>query len=204
MYFVRVEADGQHRQPSVLEANYVKGGYAYLVNASPGQYAAVGAMTIRVSSSPTYQHQFNATTGTIELVNPTCCDHKYEEYWYFPEAMVDETVVTVGPSRMVFMGEFKLSGDLWLGDADDMQTHYSDLLGGSKPGNAVTKLLYNVSNEFIAEYRKDESEKATQRFLKSSESLAELGWRAVIERALAEDGNNEGVTEQPDQQNGNK
>jgi len=123
--------------------------------------------------------------------------------------MINETIVTVEPSGVAFMGEFEVSGDLRFDDAYDTQKHYSNLFSQPrrpKGGflNWPENLGAGVPGSFIAEYRKDQSEMATQRFLQSSRSLAEASWRAWIERASAEDGDNKGVTEQPDQQNGNE
>ena len=98
---------------------------------------------------------------------------------YFPENMIHATIATVEPSGLAFMGEFEVSGSLRLEDADDTQTHYFNLF---RPWHARSNAVLRFSRRmaladwFVAEYRKDQSEMATQRFLESSHrSLAELG-----------------------------
>jgi hypothetical protein len=115
--------------------------------------------------------------------------------------MIDETIVTVDPSGVAFMGEFKLSGSLSLDDADDTQIHYFDLFTGYSRSDAVMRLLHRLGNSFIADYRKDQSEMATQRFLQSSQLLADVGWGALITGGSAEDRDNNGVSEWSDERN---
>jgi hypothetical protein len=160
IYFVRLEGDGQYRQERVYEPNYESDGYSYLVNVSPGKYAAIGAV---VYTQP------NGPTGPIS-----------SSYWCFPESMIDETIITVEPSEVAFMGEFEVSGDLQFDDADETQKHYANLFRGGAPQNAVTKRFRNWGNKIIAEYRKDQSEMATQRFLQSSQLLADVGWHSLM------------------------
>ena len=160
IYFVRLEGDGQYQQKRLYESNYESDGYSYLVNVSPGKYAAIGAV---VHSQP------DGPTGPIS-----------SSYWCFPESMIAETIITVEPSEVAFMGEFEVSGDLGFDDADDTQKHYANLFRGGAPQNAVTKLFRNWGNKIIAEYRKDQSEMATQRFLQSSQLLADVGWHSLM------------------------
>jgi hypothetical protein len=115
--------------------------------------------------------------------------------------MIDETIVTVDPSGMAFMGEFELSGSLSLDDADDTQIHYFDLFTGYSRSDAVMRLLHRLGNSFIADYRKDQSEMATQRFLHWSQLLADVGWGALITGGSAVDRDTNGVSEWSDERN---
>jgi hypothetical protein len=188
VYFVRLEADNQTRQKRAFEANYCSGDYAYLINANAGRYAAIGAVVY---------------TQTDDPLNPGL-GHVSASYWYFPASMIDETIVTVEPFGMAFMGEFEVSGDLQFDDTDDTQKHYFNIFTGSpKPKGGFWHWLLRP-HFFIGEYRKDNSEMAMQRFLQSSQPLAKAGWRARTTRASAEDGDNKGISEGPGQQNGDK
>jgi hypothetical protein len=168
IFFVRLQADGQNRQGDLLISNHRADGYAYLINASPGRYAAIGA-----GVHSTGQHTFGGSTvysgGT--------------SYWYFPASMIDETIVTVEPSEVAFMGEFEISGDLGFDDADDTQKHYARFLDEDADQVRFNRWwhFHKSSLEFIAEYQKAPSEIATDGFMKSSRGLGELGWRAPNE-----------------------
>ena len=100
------------------------------------------------------------------------------------------------------------SGNLEFDDSDEIQQGYSNMLSVTESArvNLMARAFIPPVPwvRFPAEYRKDQSEMATQRFLQSSQSLAEAGWRAWIERASAEDGDNKRVSERPDQRNGNE
>jgi hypothetical protein len=157
IFFVRLQADGQNRQGDLLISNHRVGGYAYVFNASPGRYAAIGFGRTGPTSDPWIEHD------------------QWMAHWYFPESMIDETTVTVEPSGVAFMGEFEVSGDLQFDDADDTQKHYSSFFWGPpQKGN-----WWEMSSRFVAEYRKAQSEIATERFIESSRGLAELGWRVL-------------------------
>ena len=197
IYFARLEAGGQHHQSQshLLISNYWSNGYAYLVNASPGQYAVIGARN-------DYYDSYDMDLAHCGGPSPSLC-YSGSTYWFFPESMIDETIVTVEPSGVAFMGEFEVSGNLGFDDSDDRQKGYSNLLSlsGYARENPILKLIERppvTSVRFIAEYQKDQSKMATQRFLQSSQSLAELGWRSVIERASVEDGDNKETSEQSD------
>jgi hypothetical protein len=171
VFFLRLKADGQNRQQDLpIASNYNRSGYLYVVNASPGRYVAIGALL------------YCAQTRNL---SPRMT------YLYFPESMIDETTVTVEPSGVAFMGEFEVSGSLQFDDADDMQKHYAKririALGYTDQGFVNGELFAGCSffhagspcHKFITEYQKDQSEMATERFMKSSQLLAEIGWRAL-------------------------
>jgi hypothetical protein len=165
IFFVRLQSDGQNRQGDLLISNHRAGGYAYLINASAGRYAAIGA-----GVHSTAQHNF--VDSTVYSWSTS--------YWYFPASMIDETIVTVEPWGVAFMGEFEISGDLGLDDADDTQKHYANFLNeDADQGRSKGWWRGQPSLGFMAEYQKAPSEMATERFMKSSRGLAELGWRAL-------------------------
>ena len=165
IFFVRLQSDGQNRQGDLLISNHRAGDYAYLINANAGRYAAIGA---GVHSSG--QHNFVASTVYSWSTS----------YWYFPASMVDETIITVEPSEVAFMGEFEVSGDLQFEDADDTQKHYANFLNeDADQGRSKGWWRRQPSLGFIAEYQKAPSEIASERFMKSSQGLAELGWHAL-------------------------
>ena len=162
IYFVPLEIENPYRQKRVFVSNYHSDDYYYVVNADSGRYAAVGArLDIHVRDSE---------YGVSKYVG--------SEFWLFPESMIDETIVSVEPSGVVFMGEFELSGDLPLEDADDTQKHYSEVFRGTAPKDPFFRFFGpDRSTMFIAEYQTNQSEMATQRFLQSSQPLTDAGWR---------------------------
>jgi hypothetical protein len=167
IFFVRLGTGGQYRQGTAVMSNHRWGDYAYLLNASPGRYAAIGQV---------YYHEYG------------------ESYVYYPETMIHGTIVTVEPSGVAFMGEFELSGSLHLDEADDTQMYYFSLFRpGYARSKAVGRFFQRMGDRFVAEYRKDGSEMANQRFLQSSRWLAEFGWRALITQETAEDRDNKGA-----------
>lgn len=176
VYFVRLEADNQTRQKRVFKANYSLDDYAYLINASAGRYAAIGGVVYTQTDIPNdYPGPGASSISTT--------------FWYFPASMIDETIVTAESSEMAFMGEFEVSGDRQFEDTDDTQKHYFNIFTGSpKSKGGFLDWLVSPGRYFVGEYRKDQSEMATQRFLQSSQLLAEAGWRARTTRASAEDG----------------
>jgi hypothetical protein len=95
--------------------------------------------------------------------------------------MIDETIVTVEPSEVAFMGEFEVSGDLGFDDADDTQKQYAKfLVEDADQGRSNRWWHLNKSSlRFIADYQKAESGVATERFMESSRGLEELGWHAL-------------------------
>lgn len=200
IYFVRLDADGGYRQERVFVSNSRGDGYAYLVNADPGRYAAIGARIDHSSSSPG-GYQTDIYTGKHTWVESYGSEYSGSSYWLFPESMINETIVTVEPSGVAFMGEFESSGDLGFDGADDTQTHYSEVFTGSAPENAVTKFFHKLEATYLAEYQGGQSEMATQRFLESSRAFAEVGWRALAPQETAEDRENNEGPEWSDPQN---
>jgi hypothetical protein len=185
IYFVRLEADGQIREGDLIRSNYRSGGYAYLVNASPGRYAALGAGAVSFNADLGHW-QTGIYTGEHTWIESLDERSYYagSTLWLFPESMIDETTVTVEPSGVAFMGEFKVSGRLHFDDADAVQKDYTNKLSDSEYArkNPIAELFERPPVEsvrLVAEYQKAPSEMATQRFLKSSRGLAELGWRGL-------------------------
>jgi hypothetical protein len=167
VYFVRLEEDGQYRQERVFVSNYQSDGFAYLVNAAPGKYAAIGANVIR-----------HTNTASSNTTNPN--SRSTTEYWYFSEGMIDDTIVTVDPLHVVFMGEFEISGSVPLEDADETQKHYLNFFTGYERSGAVVKFFHRLGGSgFPAEYQEHQCESVNQRFLDASQPLAEAGWNVI-------------------------
>lgn len=166
IYFVPIETGESYRQQRVFVSNHRLDDYYYLVNADSGQYAAVGARR-------DFHYEDSETGASGHYLG--------SEFWAFPENMIDETIVDVEPSGVVFMGEFELSGELPPEDADDTQKHYFKLfMEASAPRDLFSRLLAPApfrDTVFIDRYQPDQSEKATERFLQSSQPLADAGWR---------------------------
>ncbi len=108
VYFVKLdEKDENNLGNKIIPTNYVRGDYAYLVNAQPGKYAAVASF-------------FTQT------------DNFYNSF--FDAATIKSTVIDVGPNQIVFMGKIRIENrmkNLYQNieqNGDKSQLHYYNLL----------------------------------------------------------------------------
>lgn len=108
VYFVKLdEKDENNLGNKIIPSNYVRGDYAYLVNATPGKYAAIGSFFTQTENS------YN-----------TFCDAN----------IIQNTVVDVGPNQIVFVGSLVIENqmkNLYQNieqNGDRAQLHYYNLL----------------------------------------------------------------------------
>ncbi|HOT46774.1 MAG TPA: hypothetical protein PLM53_00145 [Spirochaetota bacterium] len=108
VYFVKLdEKDENNLGNRIIPSNYVRGDYAYLINAQPGKYAAVASF-------------FTQT------------DNCYNSF-YDADA-IKSTVIDVGPNQIVFIGKIKIENrmkNLYQNieqNGDKAQLHYYNLL----------------------------------------------------------------------------
>ncbi len=103
VYFVKLdEKDKNNLGTKIIPCNYYRGSmiggyYAYLVNAEPGTYAAIGSAKFE-----TFKRD-SVTTGTT----------KADEYGYitfFDSDIIKNSKVEVGPGQIAFMGSFAVDG----------------------------------------------------------------------------------------------
>lgn len=117
VYFARVEGVDGLMQQTIVRSNYVKDSRAYLLNARPGTYVAVASIFVNPGLPTSF------TT-------------------YFPRAVVERTRVTVGEGEVASMGACLLGSSVGLDGADDVQTHYKNVIA---PGQATGVLAMSFS-----------------------------------------------------------
>ncbi len=108
VYFVRLdEKDENNLGSKIVPSNFVRGDYAYLINARPGKYAAVASL-------------FTQT------------DNSYNSF--YDAAIIKNTIIEVGPNQIVFAGKLKIENqmkNLYQNieqNGDTAQLHYYNLL----------------------------------------------------------------------------
>jgi hypothetical protein len=157
VYFVRIDGADGLMQQSIIRSNYVKDSRAYLLNAGPGTYVAVASMFL----SPGVQR------GTYIT--------------YFPRDVLEYTRITVRDGEVAFMGAFVLGTSVGLDGADEVQTHYKNVIA---PGQATGLLAMSFSGAVhyrgaLLERKVDEQ---TRRAFsqKAKDDLAGSGWVPLI------------------------
>ncbi|MBW1687325.1 MAG: hypothetical protein JRS35_19985 [Deltaproteobacteria bacterium] len=189
VYFVRIEEGDPLSQEAVIPSNYFEDGYVYLLNASPGRYAAVAAATLTRGSEggpsalpPTMTNVGGGVSvgGSVGAVPqpPT------ESIGFLPEGSIEATVVEVKRGSVAFMGEWVFRGPwyVWIGDigddADAAQLHYAELLKAQK--------RIGVYHDVCAELKSDRTAAAWRRFLATAqERLAGTDWMGILDPAVA-------------------
>lgn len=106
VYLVKVEEGVDVlRATDIIVSNLDAKEQAYLLNAEPGKYVAIGAYV---------------TTGFQDDVSSRI---------YFNQEMVPKTEVTVVPGRIAFVGDIEVKMAPGMKEADGTQDHYADLIG---------------------------------------------------------------------------
>lgn len=162
IYFVRVEGGTDpYLQENLLVSNYAQGGYVYLLDISPGRYAAVAAWF--AASAP-------GQSG--------------ESVTVFARDVIKLTDTTVAPGSVRFMGEYVLDTAGGLKGADDAQLHYLSLF---EPGTrTMSPIMRSGKYYYAGSLRGSKRDPDSQRrFLgKALEHLESSGWTDAIRRSL--------------------
>jgi hypothetical protein len=130
VYFARVDESGALSQDFPIPSNYAVDGYAYLINAQPGTYAAVAAATSSEQTGAPFQNAA-ATPGP----------HDLDELTYLPEIAVSHTVIRVEPGTAAFMGDYVLERTPSFDAADATQMHYHQQLQPEEANGGLVGLL---------------------------------------------------------------
>lgn len=108
VYFVKLdEKDENNLGDKIIPSNYIRGDFAYLINAQPGKYAAVGSFFTQTDNS--YNTFYDAT-------------------------IIKNSIIEVGPNQIVFAGKFNIENhmkNLYKNieqNGDKAQIHYFNLL----------------------------------------------------------------------------
>lgn len=177
VYFVRLDAGRDLHPETVYVSNFAKDGRVYLLNAAPGEYAAIAA-------------SFTALGPDLYLT-------------YFPEDIAELTRVLVDSATFQYAGSYLVDMSIGLceGEADETQLYFSERFAPGSPKCGLVKpLLHKVakgplviigSNVILSgastyhyrgslrEVKRDNSDK-NEFLIKAQEDLVEGGWRSVI------------------------
>jgi hypothetical protein len=157
VYFIRLddkdENPGSFLQTTVYRSNYTHGNQVYLLNATPGRYAAVIVFFERTPPPPPSAPGASPVASTPP---------KKVNYWtYFPEDVIRDTDVTVPPGTIRYMGDFVVDQAPLMKNADEAQDFYcgfvissydkmiKDLQKGMAKGlegTVGTYLFYSIMN----------------------------------------------------------
>ena len=148
--FVRLE-DGEElkdlsKKRVLIPSTFVRGDYAYLLNASPGKYVAVAALygedlgpttvklgTAKVGSHVTVTFHLELSSGKVVHRN------------YFSREMIEASTTTVAAGSFAFLGNFEADQAFRFGEADELQVHFLHVLEGE--GVDRKELLADISSE---------------------------------------------------------
>lgn len=155
VYFVKLdEKDEDNLGNKIIPSNFTRGGYAYLINARPGRYAAVASFFTQTENS------YNT---------------------FYDANIIKNAIIDVGPGQLVYAGELEIENqmkNLYQNieqNGDRAQLHYYNLLKTFMYGTNYCGIL-------IKNQRSKESEREflikTKIYFKDSE------WTPLIEKAM--------------------
>ncbi len=161
VYFVRLdEKDADNLGNKIVQSNYVRGDYAYIINVQPGKYAAIASY---------FTH------------NDICHNTFYDA------AIINSTVIEVGPNQVVFAGQLFINNKMKTlyrnieVDGDKAQLYYYNMLKKSMTGYFYRGTFNTAgrSKEFESEFLNK-----TKEYFKNTE------WDSLIEKSIKAIDNN--------------
>jgi hypothetical protein len=158
VYFVRVDGEkGLLAQEHVILSNYFADGWVYLLDATPGRYAAVASVSSK--------------QGRDDVI-------------VFSQQLIEATVVTVSPGRMAFMGEHLVKPSYGVRDGDVAQRHYLKVIGPSARLGFTSTLTTGVIF-YRGSALEDKRDRATEkRFLSTAaDHLQGTEWNGLLDRS---------------------
>jgi len=145
VYFAKIDNDDGLLQKQIVRANYVKDSRAYLLNALPGTYVVVAA-----------------------YLNPPMLVTSSDSITYFSKEIVERSKTTVGEGELAFMGGFEVSQAAWLDQADEVQTHYRNVLSPKDPKGIITQYLNKLTSYRGQSLASGDEEKARGNFVRNA------------------------------------
>jgi len=184
VYFVRLDESGTYAYDNPIQSNYASDEYVYLFNAQPGRYAAVAAGYQQQSQGAPMGSSVGLGGGFSMGVSVSSSSTNTFTA-YLPRALIEETVVTVGPAEAVFIGEITLDKTSWEA-ADDIQLHYYHLLApGHEDLNFLMRAFSGQSHNAGAEHELDQSQGSQNRFLgHSQQEFAGAEWESIFQNPV--------------------
>jgi PAS domain-containing protein len=170
IHFVRL--DDPEASGAIIESNYVNGSYVYLLEPPPGRYAIVASEVYSAGSAGTHGdiHMGGSNPGTPGTASST-------NTYYFSQALVDETAVTVREGDVVFVGEIVLDGFDWAAADETQQRYYDRLAPGHRQQSRLRKFLSSDGHHAPIEHELARADGAWRRFLTHTRNtFTEMGW----------------------------
>ena len=154
VYFIETDNRDGLLQQGIIRSNFINDGRAYLLNARPGTYAAVGALFV----------------------------NSYRRYTtYFAKEIVEQSNVTVPENKFVFMGSYLVKTSTEFDGADEIQAHYKNVIS---PGESTGWLSMGLSGpvHYLGALRERKNdEQARNEFVRNAkEDLAGNEWAVRI------------------------
>jgi hypothetical protein len=158
IYFARIDGEEGLLQQQIIRSNYVKDGRAYLLNARPGTYVAVGAFF-------------------SQYIQPSSATYRT----YFSRELVEHTKVTVREGEFAFMGSYIVDESFGLDGADEVQNHYKNVIAPGAPTSVfITSFTRDYHYRGILRERKADDKTRNEFLQKAKGDLAGSGWVARI------------------------
>lgn len=155
VYFVKLdEKDENNLGNKIIPSNFVRGDYAYLINAKPGKYAAIGSYFTQTENS------YNT---------------------FYDANIIQNTVIDVGPNQIVFAGRLVIENqmkNLYQNieqNGDKAQLYYYNLLKSLMYGTFYCGTLDNVE-------KSKETEKNF--LIKAKVYFKDSDWIPMIEKQI--------------------
>jgi hypothetical protein len=171
IYFARIEGEDGLLQQKIIRSNYRKNNRAYLLNAQPGTYVAVGTFVPGPGVPAGPPPGFSVSVTTLRSGYTT----------YFSKELVELTKVTVQEGEFAFMGSYVVDRSWGLDGADEVQTHYKNVIApGSPSGIFLMSLIRDYHYLGTMLERKSDEQTRNDFFRNAKDDLADSGWGARI------------------------
>lgn len=191
--FVRLE-DGEtledlREKSELIPSTFVKGDYAYLLNAPPGRYVAVGAtyvedvgatdvpMTARVNANLSLGYALELSDGLVT--------HRS----YLSRDMIERSLTSVEAGSFAFMGSFAADQPLLFGEPDELQLHFMHVVEGADVDRSgFFQDMTNEGRSHCVTLRSlQQGPEAARAFREQArETLRDTAWVQVIDGSVAQ------------------
>ena len=190
VFFVRLE-EGETAADVVGKRQLIPSTWAdkeqvYLFNVEPGTYAAVAAI-YGVEHEPTSTNVASTNIGSNASASFDITIYGEDTYRnYFSQEMVAETVATVAPGSLVFIGRFVANQSTSFGDGDEVQEHFIRIVEGEGADESgFSKMLSGEYSRRLDPHEIQRGEDAHNKFVKNAEKyLAGTAWKIRAEQTL--------------------
>ena len=158
VYFAKIDGENGLFQQQIIRSNFFKAGRVYLFNAPPGMYVAVGTFVLK--SMPDQSSKFTT---------------------FFSKELVEQSKVMVRENDFVFMGSYVVDTSVGLDGADDVQTHYQNVIApGAATGWLAGAFLRDNYYRGTLLESKNDGQARDEFFQNSKDDLEGSAWAALI------------------------